>query len=194
MTFALHCVFLNGTVGVGKTSTADALAHLLTAKDLPHAVIDLDWLRFAWPAPTDDPFNRRIELANLSAVIPNFRSAGARLLVLAGVIEGTLQRAEYERVLGHPLLVVRLEATSATVQDRLRGRHDPGDPSLGWHLDRATELQAILTHVDVDDAVISTEEKDPHGVASAVLGLIDEKWCTSHIRPAAGAEVNQALT
>lgn len=191
MTSSLHCVFLNGTVGVGKTSAADALAHQLTSRGIPHAVIDLDWLRFAWPAPTGDPFNRRVELANLAAVIPNFRAAGIRLLVLAGVIEGSLQRQEYERVLNHPLLVVRLDATAATVQHRLRRRHDPLDPSLGWHLGRAADLQAILTGADIDDAVIHTENRDPHGVAAAVLEFIEKEWPTSHIQTAAGDETNQ---
>lgn len=191
MTSSLHCVFLNGTVGVGKTSTADALAHQLTTRGVPHAVIDLDWLRFAWPAPTGDPFNRRVELANLSAVIPNFRAAGTRLLVLAGVIEGTIQRHEYEHVLDHPLLVVRLDANPVTVQNRLRRRHDPLDPSLGWHLGRATELQAILADADIDDAVIDTENCDPHSVAALVLELIDKEWLTSHIQMAAGDEVDK---
>ncbi|WP_205207769.1 MULTISPECIES: AAA family ATPase [unclassified Arthrobacter] len=190
MTTALHCVFLNGTVGVGKTSTADALADLLTIRGVPNAVIDLDWLRFAWPAPTGDPFNRRLELANLSAVIPNFRAGGTRLLVLAGVIEGTLQREEYEQVLDQ-LLVVRLEASPATVQHRLRRRHDPLDPSLDWHLDRAIELKAILSSADVDDAVLHTDGRDPRSVASAVLGVLEQQWPTSHIQMAAGDEVTQ---
>ena len=44
-------LFLNGTVGVGKTTVALAIGDLLAAARVPHAVIDVDWLRRGWPPP-----------------------------------------------------------------------------------------------------------------------------------------------
>ncbi len=170
----MRCLFLNGTVGAGKTSVAQAAAALLAADGVPHAVIDLDWLRFAWPAPAGDPFNRDLELANLTAMVPNFRAAGATVLILAGVIEGSAHRRQYELALGSPLVVIRLDAQLTTVRNRLRHRHGSLDPALGWHLHRTGELQAILQTADADDAVISTDGCDVNQVAAAVVGLANE--------------------
>ena len=43
----VRALFLNGTVGAGKTTTADAIGSLLQESATPHAIIDLDWLRHA---------------------------------------------------------------------------------------------------------------------------------------------------
>jgi adenylylsulfate kinase-like enzyme len=85
----VRALFLNGSVGAGKTTTAEAVGRLLGRRSVPHAVIDLDWLRCAWPSPERDPFNHELELRNLTAVAANYRAAGAQLLVLAGVISSS---------------------------------------------------------------------------------------------------------
>ena len=79
-----RALLINGTVGSGKTTTADAIGTQLRDRGVPHAVIDLDWLRNAWPAPVGDPFNDLIGLQNLESMITNFRSAGIQRFVLAG--------------------------------------------------------------------------------------------------------------
>jgi hypothetical protein len=43
------------------------MGDLLTAKGVPHAVIDLDRVRQAWPPPEGGPFNHRLELVNLAS-------------------------------------------------------------------------------------------------------------------------------
>ena len=79
-------VFLNGTVGSGKTTTAFQLGALLRGRGIPHAVIDLDALRTGWPAPPADPFSHELELANLQSVAAHVTAAGARMFILAGVL------------------------------------------------------------------------------------------------------------
>jgi adenylylsulfate kinase-like enzyme len=39
---------INGTVGVGKTTVAEAVGDLLAGSGVSHAVLDLDWLRQPW--------------------------------------------------------------------------------------------------------------------------------------------------
>lgn len=170
----MRCVFLNGTVGAGKTSVAQAAAALLANDGVPHAVIDLDWLRVAWPAPAGDPFNRNLELANLAVMVANFRAAGPAILILAGVIEGSAQRLQYEQALGSPLLTIRLDASLTTVRNRLRRRHDILDPALGWHLHRAGQLQSILEEEGTDDAVVSTDALEVNQVAAVVVELVNK--------------------
>jgi adenylylsulfate kinase len=69
-------VFLNRTVGVGKSTTANVSSALLVEGDTPNATIELDALRAAWPAPADDPFNSEPELANLRPFAANTARLG----------------------------------------------------------------------------------------------------------------------
>ena len=82
-----EALLLTGTVGVGKTSVAEAVGDLLREAEVPNAVVDVDWLRAAWPPPPGDPFNQAVALRNLAAVGANYLDAGAARLVLAGVVE-----------------------------------------------------------------------------------------------------------
>ncbi|WP_127822674.1 ATP-binding protein [Acidipropionibacterium jensenii] len=44
-------VLINGSVGTGKTTTAEALGDEVKQRGIPGAVIDVDWLRRSWPSP-----------------------------------------------------------------------------------------------------------------------------------------------
>ncbi|WP_106815716.1 nucleotide-binding protein [Microbacterium timonense] len=69
-------VVINGTTGVGKSTTLQALGAVLAEQRSPHALVDFDFLSLAWPAPADDPFKVRLGLRNLAAVAANYRVAG----------------------------------------------------------------------------------------------------------------------
>jgi len=64
-----RALFINGTVGAGKTTTAHEIGTLLQDRGTPYAIIDLDSLRNAWPSPPDDRFNLEPELQNLAAIL-----------------------------------------------------------------------------------------------------------------------------
>ncbi|WP_201760907.1 MULTISPECIES: hypothetical protein [unclassified Nonomuraea] len=164
-----EALLITGTVGVGKTSVADAAGDVLTDAGVPNAVIDVDWLRRAWPAPPDDPFNGALTLRNLRPVTANFLAAGARRLVLAGVIESHADRAGYAEALGVPLTVCRIHAALPEVHRRLavRHTHDPG--SLDWHLKRAGELASILDAAEVADYTVDAAAGSPAQVAAQVV-------------------------
>jgi adenylylsulfate kinase len=151
----MRTLFLNGTVGVGKTSVADAVGSLLTLDGVTNAVIDVDWLARVWPAPVDDRFNFRLALRNLEAMAANFDRAGVRMLVIAGVIENRAQLENYQRVLGEDLWLCRLTVDAAEGIARLRRRH-VDDGELDWHLHRAGELHRILEASGLDDTVLDT--------------------------------------
>jgi len=164
-------LLLNGTVGVGKTSTAGELGALLREQGVPHAVVDVDELRRVWPSPPDDRFSERVALANLAAVSATYRAAGAQRLVLAGVVETADERARLEGALGVPVVLVRLRADPAGLRERLRSRHAhdvDGGSSLAWHLERCGELHTVLEEAAVDDAVVDVEGLGRRAVARAV--------------------------
>lgn len=164
-----RALLVNGTTGVGKTTVAEAVAHLLAERGEPHAWIDLDALSESWPAPSDDPFNARVVAANVACTSANFAEAGARTLVLAGVVETRDQFQAYEQAVGCTLTVVRLTAPLPEVARRLRRRHGADDRgSLAWHLERAPELDASLERSQLPMAVV-TATAPVAVVAAAVL-------------------------
>src|SRR5688500_2328997 len=102
---------VTGPVGVGKTAVAIAVSELLDQAGIRHAMIDMDHLRWCYPASADDPFEIALGLRNLAAVAANYRSAGAGRLVLADVVESRADLAGYrEAIPDAAILVVRLQA------------------------------------------------------------------------------------
>ncbi len=175
-------LLITGTVGVGKTSTADLLGDLLADAGVPHAVIDLDRLCQAWPAPDDDPFHHRLLLGNLRAITANYRNVGVRHLVLAGVAENAAERDSFQAALGVPLRVCRLTAKPSAIRSRLRQRHESDhDPeSLPWHLTRAEELDLVLDQAAIADIAVDTTNLTPADVAATILGATG--WATAPSR------------
>ena len=173
MTGEVRSVFLNGTVGSGKTTTAEALHRLLTDDGLSSAMVDMDQLRRSWPAPPEDQFNQELALRNLQAVAGNYRYSGVRRLILAGVIERAADVYRYREALGGgELSLVRLKLPINTVHERLRHRHDAGGPELMWHLDRSVKLEEILNEAQLDTHVVELGTASPMEAAGIVRSLI----------------------
>jgi broad-specificity NMP kinase len=166
---ATATLLITGTVGSGKTTVADHIGELLIKRGVPHAIVDLDQLRRSWPSAAGDRFNSALALQNLSCVATNYWSAGARRLVLAGVIEQRSEVLDHEAAVGCAVTVVRLRAQDGVIAERLRARHREDPEGLAWHLDRAPELDAILEQAAVADAEVDTTGRKPVELASDVL-------------------------
>ena len=178
----IDVVFINGTVGSGKTSAAAALGALEAATEHPHAVIDADSVRRFWPAPHDDPFQIEVELANLRDLAANYRAAGAQHLIVAGVIEEPAEVPRYAMALqAERMLVCRLLADASVLEARLRARHTDDRETRDWHLNRAGELAAILDAAAVDDVVIDTTARTPREVATLIAAAAG--WASASSRP-----------
>jgi len=164
-----RALLVTGTVGVGKTTVAYAVGELLREAEVPNAVIDLDALSQAWPAPPGDPFNFALELRNLRSVAANFLAAGMERLVLAGVVENVEDRDRYREALGVDLTVARLRADLDQVRRRLHGRHRDDEDGLRWHLHRSGELDAILDRAGVAEIEVWTDDRTVAEVAAEVV-------------------------
>ena len=162
-------LLITGTVGVGKTTVAEAVGELLTEAEIPHAVMDLDWLCQSWPTPSADRFNVGMLLRNLRCVAANYLEAGATRLVLAGVAESRTERDHYEEAIGIGLSVCRLRAHLPTVHQRLARRHGDDHEGLLWHLNRSGELDRVLDRAAVEDFTVDATEGSVPAVAMAVL-------------------------
>ena len=166
---------VTGPAGVGKTAVAQAVTRQARHRGLGCALIDLDELRNLSPAPDDDPRNERLALANLGAVWPNFRRAGAQCLCLATVVES---RAAAERIAaavpGADLRVVRLDAPLIAIRERLAGREQ--GTTLTLHLQRTAQHIDLFARSRPEDLVIGTEGRTVQDVAAEIT----DGWTALH--------------
>ena len=161
-------LLITGPVGAGKTSVAGEISDLLGEAGMPNAFVDVDALRWSYPSPPDDPFRTRLALRNLAAVWPNFRAEGAERLILADVLEDRADLAGYEAAVpGAIITVVRLRATVATLQERVRGREQGF--GLAWHLHRAAELAAQMDRDRLEDLLVETDGKSLNALANEIF-------------------------
>ena len=166
----MDTIFVNGTVGAGKTALAHALG---SAEGVAHAVIDLDEICRLSPAAPLDPFNHELELQNLASIVRNYRSAGAQRFFLAGVIEHPEESIRYAEALGSTgVFFCRLTARPAVLVRRLTARHADDPDGMRWHLARAARLAKILDEAAIDDLVLDSSDIPAVELAHTVRGCL----------------------
>lgn len=163
-------LLVTGSLGAGKTSTGYEVSNILAERDVPHAFIDLDALTELYPRPDDDRFNTRVMLRNLKAVWGNYADAGARVLVLARVIEDMDELDGYSTAIsGAAITVVRLTASTETMVERIRMRE--AGSALEWHIARTVELAEKLDSKHIGHFVVSNDGRPLRDVAEEILEL-----------------------
>jgi len=130
---------------------AGEVANLLGEAGIAHAFVDMDALRWCFPAPPGDRFR-----------------VGIGRLILADVLEDRAALARYERAVpGAAITVVRLRAPVATLAAQV-ARRETG-AGLAWHLARAAELAAQMDRDRVEDLLIDTAGRPTAAIAREVL-------------------------
>jgi hypothetical protein len=148
-------VLITGVYGSGKTSVVEEIADLLEHQHRPYALIDLDYLSWFGSGHLDGHVDQRIMLANLAAVVSNYRDVGVRFFLLAGAIRGQLELEAIRAELGMGLSVVRLTASWEEIERRLRSnvttaRHRDDLPT-------AAEWIAASTGEGIEDLTIAND-------------------------------------
>ncbi|WP_430868164.1 GNAT family N-acetyltransferase [Demequina aurantiaca] len=164
---------VNGTIGAGKTTTAAAVFDALMARGSRAAFIDGDYLCQAEPSHAEDPFNQALLFDNLAAMAPNYRARGYGLMVIARVVEDPEDRARYATAFASAagpadVSIIRVDASQEVREARVSVR-EPEGKWRDWALARTVELSDSLDELDLDDAVISTEERTSAEAAGDVL-------------------------
>jgi energy-coupling factor transporter ATP-binding protein EcfA2 len=174
---AFPVLLLTGPVGVGKTTVANIMSTLLIERGVSHALIDLDWLRWAHPAPPDDPFHERLGIHNLAALWGSYRDAGAQRLILIDIVERRADLGRHRRALpGADITLVRLHAAQPTLHTRLAQRES--GTSLEWHRQRADELSHQMEQAAAEDRRIDTDGRPAGEIAHDILAQIG--WGDRH--------------
>ena len=157
-------VLITGVYGSGKSSVAVEIAYLLQQRRRAHALLDLDFIGWAWDDFSDDADEHELTLINLAAVVANYRAAGIGLFVLAYFIadHGVLRRVR--DAAGMPLRVVRLTVPLPEIRRRLAadvtsGRQDD-------LLEAAAQI-AASEGVGLEDLVVANDR--PIGVIAGEI-------------------------
>lgn len=118
----LEAVLIIGPYGSGKSTLAAETSYLLGMARAPHALLDLDYLGWAWTGDAEDG-SRDADLAmtlpNLTAVTANYLAAGIRWYVLAWYVEDSSEVQAVQQALGFPMRVARLDVPLDVIGQRL---------------------------------------------------------------------------
>jgi molybdopterin-guanine dinucleotide biosynthesis protein len=124
-----------GPPGVGKTTVGWELYTQLAKDGTTVGYVDIDQLGMCYAAPTsqnwapepaDDPGRHRLKAASLNAVLPNFRAAGARCVIVSGVVDAD-RGVEADLMTNAELTRCRLRVDAAALRSRIAVRGRPAD-------------------------------------------------------------------
>jgi hypothetical protein len=113
-----QAVLITGLFGTGKSSVAIEIADVLEKRELPYAVVDLDWLCWGWAGGAEGS-EHRMMLANLVPVVANYLAAGVRYFILARSIRTGAELESLRSALSMPLQVVELTVPFPEIERRL---------------------------------------------------------------------------
>jgi hypothetical protein len=163
-----RAILLTGTMGSGKTAVSIEIGEQLELGGEPYALVDLDWLGWVRPAPASLLTQRSVLAQNLRLIWPTFREAGVGRLVLVRYLEDRAQLEEFRAALpGVELFVVRLVASHAVIERRLRAR-DSGQ-QLAEHLAETAAFAARGEANALEDAVVENGDRPLAEAAREVL-------------------------
>ncbi|NJP94069.1 AAA family ATPase [Nonomuraea sp. FMUSA5-5] len=158
-------LWLCGPPGVGKTTVAWEIYSRLKRDGVAAAYVDIDQLGICYPEPSDDPGRHRMKARNLDAVAAGFQAAGARCLIVSGVLDPAhgVRPGQVPRT---ALTVCRLRAGREELRRRFTGRGGSAD-----------QIEDVLREADALDASdFADVTVDTDGLAPAeVARLVSER-------------------
>ncbi len=172
-------LWLCGPAGVGKSTVSWQLFTELTDAGVPAGFADTGQLCMCYPAPAGDPGRDRIKAQNLDAVIASYQAAGARCLIVNGVVDPAV--GVLRELLPHAALTVcRLRADRDEVAWRFTERQGPSSALDELITDTLAEADG-LDASDFADALVDTTDVPAAKVAALVRDSCPD-WPGFHAR------------
>jgi predicted ABC-type ATPase len=145
-------LWITGPAGAGKSTVSWQLFTELAGSGTPTAFADADQLCMCYPAPPDDPGRDLIRARNAGVLMRNFRAAGARRVIVNGVVDPVVgvRRDLLEQA---AVTVCRLRADPDEVVRRLVGRQRTGasDTGAGDAADLNRQVRDDCARMDASD-------------------------------------------
>lgn len=172
MTESAKLLVIGGRSGVGKSAVAFEVSAQLAASEVSHALIEGDFLDFAYPSPSEHQLAEK----NLAALWANYRDLGYRRLIYTNTAS-VLHADRIASAMSGPVLItsVLLSCSDKTASERLALR-EVGS-TFSEHIDRSQQA-AIRLEESAPAAVvrINTDEQSAVTIAIQVIGLTG--WMT----------------
>jgi adenylylsulfate kinase-like enzyme len=176
-------LWLCGPPGVGKTAVGWHLFSELTQAGVQAGFVDIDQLGMCYPEPLADPGRHRMKAQNVSAVIANFRAAGACCVVVSGVVDPAVG-VHTDLLADTALTICRLRADHDELRRRLADRSGQSGP-----MDEVTAEAAALDAGDFADVCVDTSGAPAADVVRQVRERCGDWTGQNHKTRATGAAV-----
>lgn len=184
----LPVLWLYGPGGVGKSTVGWELFTRLSRAGIPIGYVDIDQIGMCYgpptaenwvPEPESDRVRYRLKARSLDAVAIRFREAGARGLIVSGIIDPA--RGIDASLLPHAAVTpCRLRVDRDEHLRRLAARGRPDEP-----LEEILQDAEDLDRRGFPGAVVDTTGLDAAQVLAAVMKEISGRWPAATAGPAA---------
>ena len=111
-------LWVTGPPGVGKSAVAWEIYRRLTHAGAGPAYVDVDQLGMCYPATASDPDRHRLKARNVACLRASFAEAGARCLIVSGVVDSE-RGPNLDEIGGSPVAVGRLRVDPGELRARL---------------------------------------------------------------------------
>jgi AAA domain len=173
----LPVLWLCGAPATGKSTVAWQLFNDLADQGLCLGYLDIDQIGMLQPPSDADPGCHQFKVDNLAAMVPNYRAAGAQVLVISGVIDPGNGHDFAKAAVDADISFCHLIVDEPTLRERLGGRGWPSEAA-----DEAVVMMSGLADAAFVTTVIDTTGREPGELARDAAKLVTAAPGTSHLQ------------
>ena len=165
-------VLVTGGLAVGKTAVGIELGELLEQSAAAGAVVDLDWLCWAWAEQLDANGIQSLLCENLRVTVLHFLRRGCRHVVLCRTVLTVADVEGIKAAIGDlDLRTIRLTVARTEAEARIRSRDNAAEALR--HLEDLDAFDRAVSTAVPDAPVVDTTGRHAQEVAAEVLRVID---------------------
>jgi broad-specificity NMP kinase len=163
----LPVLWLCGAPATGKSTVAWQVFSDLADQGLRVGYLDIDQIGMLQPPPEDDLHCHRVKVDNLAGMVRNYRTAGAQVLVISGVIDPGRGHDFAEAAVDADITFCHLTVDEPTLRERLAARGWPSEAA-----DEAMVMMSGLANAPFVTTMIDTTGREPGGLARDAAKLV----------------------